>query len=464
MDYIASGSYVPRQAVTTFSTHTSGWPGTVKRDRIFATQDSPVAWEDMFGSRAELKAPLLVDAIPPFAEAVAYVCETAESEPAFRRCISVLGSHDEDPDERRKYVAWEYVRFVSELVSRADALGAWGDADLLSFYSELERARFAAVLTGDIVVPIALTALESSTPFELATDLWIEPLAEDLQCARAVSVLGSARVSAFVVAAATHAVVQRNVSFDNSDWVGRRFRQRSVDLSRIERAIECLHVATGRDTGFAQVFARPHDWADDWSYDLPPIWSLSEVHQYPESFDDVGWNKALVRVPSSELTSWPTMVQALEGAPENARLAARRAIRGVLRSDDEDRTIDSTIGIEALLLSNSDRDELTHRMAQRAAAALSSEFRPEIILKLVKEVYAHRSQIVHGRVRTSSNIRIDGREFLAQDAASFLLRMLLTGYLTSEAPWSPDELDAQLLRGLSRQVDEVSPEAPLSSQ
>ena len=45
-----------------------------------------------------------------------------------------------------------------------------------------------------------------------------------------------------------------------------------------------------------------------------------------------------------------------------------------MRTNDEDRTLDATIGIEALLLN--DNAELKYRLALRAAAALFDEYRP----------------------------------------------------------------------------------------
>lgn len=59
---------------------------------------------------------------------------------------------------------------------------------------------------------------------------------------------------------------------------------------------------------------------------------------------------------------------ALTSAPDDVKLAARRAVRALMRTNDENRTLDATIGIEALLLD--ENAELKYRTALRAAAAL----------------------------------------------------------------------------------------------
>ncbi|TFB63465.1 hypothetical protein E3N86_04605 [Cryobacterium sp. Hz7] len=403
----------------------------------------------MFGVSVGTFAQIALDEVPELISACNVVSEIAMSDVKFEQSISLLASGEQDSVKRIEQVKFEYVRFVMHLIARAEATGAESDEDLLSIYLALERARFADELIGDLIVPIALTALKTNETFQITEDIWIEPIDADMQRARAEPILSGDRVSALVVAAATHAVVVRNVKFDNRDYFDRRFRRNEIDLNRVDRVIQCLHIATARDTGYAQAYVRPVDWADEWEHDLPAIWKIAKYHRYPDEFDAGGWNEDKVAVSQALLDEIPVMFTALESSPANVQLAARRAMRAVLRDDDEDKTLDATIGMEALLLSNNDREEMTHRMAQRAAAALTADYPPQIVYGLVKKVYEHRSKIVHGRVRKTSMIRIEEVPYPAQDIAALLLRLLLGNLLRSENPWTPEQLDLKLLQALN---------------
>jgi hypothetical protein len=180
------------------------------------------------------------------------------------------------------------------------------------------------------------------------------------------------------------------------------------------------------------------------------VWRAGQYHRYPEHFDDAGWTREMVVVPKVELDPIPQMYGALEAAPANVQLAARRAVRAVLRSDDEDETLDATIGIEALLLGNRDRDEMTHRMAQRAAAVLSLDgYEPTEVYRLIKKVYEHRSAIVHGRSRRRDGISLGGETYPAREIGVMLLRLLLMNWLLAETPWTSESLDRRILARLT---------------
>jgi hypothetical protein len=453
--YIASGSYVSRADVPEYETNGHGWSTTTNRDRFSDRKDSPVNWDYMFGHKRGHFAAMAWSEVPELAAAAEQVRELALSDSTLERAVSVLSRTEKDSTERAEQVEFEYVRFVGDIVARAEAIGASSDAELLGIYLQLERARFAAELRGDLMVPIALTALDLDEPTQIGEGVWIEPLDQATQRARAVSPLYEGRISAYVVAAATHAIVLRSVTFPNHDRARRIFGHVAPDLTNVDRVIECLHIATGRDTGYAQVIVRPDGWADDWIHDLPPIWKVTKLHAYPDEFDEGGWNAPQVVVPWEDFQRLPTLYAALTAAPANVQLAARRAMRAVLRADDEDETIDATIGIEALLLANNDRDELTHRMAQRAAAALAGEYEPEVIYRLLKKVYEHRSKIVHGRTRRQSTVNLGDQHYPAQQIATLLLRILLLNLLAANEPWTPEALDARLLAGLTPQTDQI---------
>lgn len=102
----------------------------------------------------------------------------------------------------------------------------------------------------------------------------------------------------------------------------------------------------------------------------------------------------------------------LRSAKPNIRLATRRLSLAALRNADDDRTVDACIGLEALL--GEGRDELSHRLALRAATALgtrsSNPFNAQATYDLMKKVYVHRSAVVHGTSGEKSKIiTMDGK-------------------------------------------------------
>lgn len=453
-EYIASGGYVSRADVPAYETNTHGWSTTTGRDFVFSNRsDAPVNWDYMFGHRRGPLAAIPLTDVPELVAAAEQVRNLSLSDPVLERAMSVRSRGTQNRAEQAQAIEFEYISFVTDIVGRADAVGANTDDDLLGIYLQLERARLAPQLPGDLMVPIALTALDLDEPLQIGEGIWIEQLDQATQRARAVSAHYQRRVSAYVVAAATHAVVLRDVTFSNDDWLFRALSRVVPDLARIDRAIQCLHIATGRATGYAQVIVRPDGWADGWIHDLPPIWKITTLHNYPDRFDDGGWNEPQRAVRGEVLQQLPRLYAALTSAGANVQLAARRAMRAVLRDDDEDKTLDAAIGIEALLLSDSARDELTHRMAQRAAAALAGQYDPGSIYSLLKKVYEHRSKIVHGQTRRQSTIKFHDQEFPAQEIASLLLRLLLQSLLSADTPWTPQVLDTRLLTALTRPAD-----------
>lgn len=451
--YVESGRYVSRREVLKYEENAKGWSTTVLGSTTSPSSDDPINWSYMFG---EKKGPLIhigIDEVPELSKAVEQVMNRSMADAEFERRMSGFPFGDPGSEERGRFLQIGFVGFITDIISRAESTAADSDAELLASYLPFERARFADRLSGDLVVPIALTALDATKPLELATDVWIEPLDQNMQRARAVDWRSGGRVSPYVIAAATHAVVIRAVTVDNRDpYLRRRNASNDIDVTRVNLVFQCLHIASGRSVGYAQILFRAKDWADSWNEDLPAINRIGEYHRYPQRFDQGAWNDDKILVDKDVMDSLPKMFKSIEDAEENVRVAARRALNAVLRSDDEDETLDATIGLECLL-GGGDKTEITHRIAQRAAAVLAAEGRdPDVIYAHVKKIYAHRSAIVHGgkdntRAKTAL-IEVDGTKYSTSSVARWILRILLSNLLLAERMWTPQDLDKRILSAL----------------
>lgn len=449
-----SGAYVPRVKLPKYRENTAGWPAVTKSSPVFAPDDAPVLWHEIFALTDSRSSRIPVRDVPALAWAVEEVWFRALRDPAFADGMVLLRIDNVDPQQRR-WVESDYMSIVASIISRAEALGAESDQELLELYLPLERARFSPKLTGNVVVPITLTDLGVKESIELDASTSIVPLREELQLARALDALNGSRTPAHLVAAATHAIVVDGVQFDNSPArmrllhsLGHRDPIPEVVRRKLDWVVESIHILTRSQTGYNQIFVEPNDWTDEWVHDLPPIWKVETVENYPTLASDPLWNAPRVAHNHEHVRRLPEAYSALSEAPKDVRLASRRLFRASMRSSDEDRTLDATIGVEALLLNG--HGELGYRMSLRAAAALSDNFPAETIFTLSKRVYDHRSKIAHGVVDPSPSIKFGDHRWESHELAPLLLSLLLESRLLSPNPWTKDTLEGRILEALDR--------------
>ncbi|MGW6196960.1 hypothetical protein ACWF0M_12510 [Kribbella sp. NPDC055110] len=446
--YLESNRYVERIDERKYPESDTGWP-LIVADRMFA-EGSP-NWRSLFSAESGQMSKVLVDEVPALAQGMRAAVDLAERDIEFAKRLTYL-YEVADPDRRTRYLQIEFLSIVGDILGRAESLGAEDEDSLLDLYLQVERGRFATELAGDIIVPLVLTAFDASEPVHLLGSFWLEPIGVELQRARALNQMYEEAASPWIAAAATHAIVQRDVVFPNTMWppILQRGADRSpVPLETVERVLECIHLVTGKRTGYAQVLVRADSWVSwsGWIGDLPHVWRAVTTKAYPDSFDG-GWLRSKEPISKDATAEIAAVLAALTRAPKNVQLAARRCFRSTFRADIEDEILDATIGIEALL--SHGRDELTHRMSQRAAAALAGEFRSDAVYQLLKQVYTQRSQIVHGSTPKNSKVRFEDSEYSTNHMGVFLLRKLLRSYLLADEPWTPTSLDDLIVQRLGR--------------
>ncbi|WP_272027919.1 HEPN domain-containing protein [Kocuria rosea] len=450
--YIDSGRYVPKVELLKYKENDQGWPQVVK-SRILSNNDGPPDWTRLFSQKAGALSYVLIDTVPELARAIQQVVELCKVDQTLGVGLSFLWQElDDKPERQNLYVEIGFRQIVENILARAEALDIEDEDDLLDLYLQIERGRFSSTLSGDVIVPLVLTDLEVTESVQLVDDLWLEQLDEPMQRARAMDWQFPDQVSPWVAAAATHAIVKRNATFENTAWppnLRNGERRPPVPLDDFDRFVECLQIVTGIKSGYAQILVRPRGWVEDgWQHDLPPLWQAQTLRAYPEDMNKHGWLRRKKPISSAEVGEAVTMLPRLQQSPKNVRLAARRCRRTAFRHDLEDEIIDATIGIEALL--GKDRDELTHRMSQRAAVALTGEYPPNAVYTLLKQVYGQRSMIVHGKTPKNPTVKLGDHTFQANHMAILLLRLLLRNYLLSEEPWTPDSLDELILKRMER--------------
>lgn len=447
-EYLETNRYAERIDAREYRESDQGWP-LVVADRIFTK--GPPNWRSMFSRKPGQLAQVLVHDVAELKQGMDAAVALADGDAQFADGLSYL-HHVKDREQRTSYLESEFLSIVGDILGRAEALNISDEDELFDLYLQVEKGRFAPKLTGDIIIPLVLTTFESTEPFQLWDDIWLEPLDEATHRARALDYNQNDSASPLVAAAATHAIVQRGQRFQNTTWppqIRREAEPAPIHLGPVDRILESIHIVTGKQSGYAQILVRSESWVSwrGWIHDLPHIWRAVTTKAYPDNFDG-GWLEPKEPISATQLDEISRLFAALESSPNNVKLAARRCFRSTFRTDIEDEILDATIGIEALL--SLGRDELTHRMSLRAATALAGEFRADAVYEILKQVYSQRSQIVHGSTPKNSKVRLGDSEYWTNHMGVFLLRHLLRSYLLADSPWTPAALDALMIERLGR--------------
>lgn len=299
-----------------------------------------------------------------------------------------------------------------------------------------------------IVIPIPLIPFEFNR-FKISNRAYIIKMEDVFQLSRyAVKNYGSGAHEK-VVGAATHAFVLTGWQFnDIDDYYDIQRAMSSLDAfprKEIDTLFAALRLATGYGTGYAQLIYWPRGWAYNYTAELLPL-SGTTVRQYPQDFDNYGWNKKFDALTKDDAKSIGRLYSALLGCEQpQIGMAIKRLNSCYLRDNDEDTIIDACIGLEALL-SDGDGNEMTHKLALRFAALkkLSNEDVSQTF-KEVKEIYAVRSSIVHGGRRSKKANKMTNEE-AAKKAVAFLSDCIKS-LLENRAFLDPKEIDKQLLLG-----------------
>lgn len=455
--YRQNGGWLPRVKLPSVDSFDSGWP-RISSPPIMVPDTAPVEHSALFGPKRHRLRPIAYSDVAAIVELIQYIHDRDDLR--MRLTPEVISDLSEEHARAiEQFIELEVANLPLSIMDRARAIGADASSDdqLLALYLERERAWFLDPLPVEYVAPLTLTTLDIDEPLVLDSTSRLEPIDEATHAARASDMWRSGGVPDPVIGAATHALVLSGQTLPNPGPLPRPFANNDaalVPFAEIDHVFEALRVLTSIDVGYSQILRRPLGWADRWKHDLPPMFEVATVRRYPDKFDDFGWLKKPKPIDAETLARLPEFVTSLRDAATNVRLASRRLSLAALREADDDRTVDACIGLEALL--GEGRDELSHRLALRAATVLATRHSHpasgQRVYDLMKKVYSHRSAVVHGTSGDKSRtISIDDRTLGAAEVAVLLLRELLTDALTRPGKWTPKTLDAMLLEALNSQ-------------
>ncbi|MDM7989792.1 HEPN domain-containing protein [Arthrobacter sp. zg-Y877] len=450
-DRMNSGSYYPRQKERKFDANSAGWPATTQ-DAFSFDSSGPIDWKALFGLKEGPFTHILVSHVPDLATSIEAISTLAMGDDELKHALSPVAAlmQKSSAEEIKEEIQYGVLRLLGTILNRAHATDSETDEELVAIYLPLERGRFAAELSGDVVVPLLAVSFAADKPLHLADDIWLEPLTEIDHVLRAMDWAGHGPADPYVAAAATHAIVFRSVRFSNQVHEFTRGGELppGISVEFVNAVTEAVHIVAESQTGYAQVLVRPLDWASTWVQDLPPLWIAWTGRAYPENLNNRTWAREKVAISAESTDEILRIARGLSAAPRNVQIAARRLRRTGFRDDAEDMLLDAAIGIEALV--GSEADALTHRMAQRAAVALADEMPPENTYSLLKQFYSIRSKIAHGETPKRWTCKLGDHEWSAVFIGTFLLRSLLKNRLVAEDPWDAASLDQRILDSFGR--------------
>ncbi len=349
-----------------------------------------------------------------------------------------------------------------DLLDRFVHLAGGFDSDS-QLFDEIVRPVAEAVFSDTLHVDVAIPILFTRFSFEevrVSERAILRRMGKEFNQARAIVKKYGPGVHSSVLSAATHALFLEGFSFENP---GRWQLSQVTDevaaypTELIDYFFAALRAKTGVETGFAQLLLVPSNWTFSYEANLPPLVGTS-VRSYPIVFEDFYWNRDdLPTLCESQIRDVAVMWRELDAAKENSlRVAARRLNSCCLRDSAEDRAIDATIGLEALLSDNQPH-EMTHKLALRVAEVCSrSELcakAPPEVFREVKQIYAYRSAVVHGSAKSEKKTRIkvsEAEQVPASELALEYLRVVLNAVTENPELRKPTAIDAQILGKLKQ--------------
>lgn len=323
-------------------------------------------------------------------------------------------------------------------------------------YEPYEQFIFHEMLGFEIYVPILFLKFDFDEII-LDHNTGLKKMDELFQLSRASIGSYDEGVHKRVLSAATHALVLSGWEVKNQDeWtLSNLFGEISVyPINLIDKFFAALRIVTGHYTGYAQIIIKPKDWAHDYKADLEPIHGTS-IKAYPDWFGRDYWNnKNIPELDKIIAGKVGKIYSGLLNAEENSvDLAAKRLNLCFLRNDEQDTILDATIGLETLL-SDDNRQEMTHKLAMRIGAlAKLSDFpskSPYQVFQDIKDIYSYRSAIVHGStkaVKKREIISVTNEHTPASSMAIEYLRFTLDTLIKNAKYRDPKKIDEDLLLG-----------------
>jgi hypothetical protein len=366
-------------------------------------------------------------------------------------------------DIDKKFLEFQAFRIPLEVIDRYIHINKTMEFQTEGFelaFESLAKSIFLDKLEVDIYVPILFVKFDFENTV-LGENVSIEQMDELFHLARFPLKSYAPGVHPSVLSSATHCLVLRNWYVTNENyWLLTKTLSdtQAFPLGTINDFFAALRLIVGIHTGYSQVLLRPVNWAVHYKGNLPPLEGTS-IKAYPSWFENYYWlEKNIPRVNEVTAKEIGDLYLKLIAIKENSiRIAVKRLNLCFLRENDEDYVLDATIGLESLL-SDDNRQEMTHKLAMRMGALAklenASEKNPSQVFNEIKQIYSYRSALVHGSSKTDKSREIvmsDSSKIPTSTLAIEYLRMAIKVLIENPKYRKPENIDKFLLLGKTKE-------------
>lgn len=361
-------------------------------------------------------------------------------------------------DTAEKFRGFLCENLIESLVERYYYLhgDCFNESDFIKIYLPIENYIYADQIWFDISVPILFVKFDIDY-FELTDRIIVRRISDETNRGRHKISTYSPAVVDSVYMSATHELVLKDYYYKKPEnWFSEPFSNPQIyPHPIIEKFFAILKIATGYDSGYAQLIIHPHDWADSYYSDILPLKGTT-IRKYPDFFENYYWNNEdFEQVSIEQMEVIKVLFSKIIELNENKiEIAIKRFYRSTMRQDEEDVILDLIIALE-ILLGDNEKTEITHKLALRVAVLLCNYNKklypdPMVTFQNVKNIYAYRSNIVHGSHKVSNKREIklgDNRSVPTVELAKEYLSELLKIMILKPRHLDPKENDKLLLMG-----------------
>jgi hypothetical protein len=412
----------------------------------------PIDYKNLFGDNES--SPIRIDKLESVVKAVEYAYSNpiiksfyTSEDPKYREVTAYIGIHTLIEDLVDRYI---------QLYNRFDLI----DRFFQKIYLPIENYIYSTKLDFDFIIPILNLGFDFQKALFPHSRVRIEKMSENFQIARTQLIHPSLWSQVKEIGHATHVVIFKN-------WTVENYKSDELNIIRFYDTIylydepryyaDCffaaLRVVTDCKTGYTQVLVKPCNWGSNYVADLPDIkgGTLNNPSLYTRP---IPWRQ---KVTSLDLKTTRMVVKVftkiIESKNNRINIAIKRLNLCYERENEEDAILDVGIAIEALL-SDGDKQEITHKLALRTAAlsrfdAIVKET-PNVVFKQVKTVYGFRSDVIHGRSSANKKKEIKlstkGADPTVKKGIEYV-RMIIRVLLNYPRYQDPKLIDSELLLG-----------------
>lgn len=329
---------------------------------------------------------------------------------------------------------------------------------LEKIYAPLEYGAFNERFYIDIAIPLPYLNF-SFDEYCINDKCCIRKISDDYHKARFFITNSSIPISNKVISCASHEFVLKNWYIDSlkGAWLilFSCDKESYYPIHIFDDFITAIKIISNINSGYAQVLIYPHEWACHYNMDLPALEGMA-IKKYPGYFENSQWpEKELPCINIKEITQIGKIFEILQECTENKiRLACKRLRYSFMREDEEDSILDIMIALE-ILLTDEEKNEVTHKLSLRLSKLISlfePDYDPLVVFKSMKKIYGYRSKIVHGCHKPknkSQELKENEKGFTEQskykDLANDYLRILIRILLNHKEYLDVKEIDKKMI-------------------